>query len=54
MEKIIKQKKEALIRINTRIEKNQHQFIKDLSKKLNKSEGETTRIIIKYYMGHAK
>lgn len=49
-----KPNKEIMIRINTRIPKEQHEFIKELAEKLDKTEGEATRLIIKYYMGHAK
>ena len=51
---IIKQKRVAMKRINTRLPDEQHKFIKELAAKLGKSEGETTRIIIKYYMGQIK
>jgi len=52
MEKKIK--KEIMIRINTRISKEQHEIIKELAEKMDATEGEATRVIIKYYMGHAK
>lgn len=42
--------KNPLIRINSRIEKNQHQFIKDEAKKNGLTEGEVLRSIIDYYI----
>jgi hypothetical protein len=49
-----KLKGETFMRINSRVSKEQHKFIKDLAEKLEVTEGEAHRIIIKYYMGHAK
>lgn len=54
MEKKAKEKKDVFIRINSRVPKEQFAFVKKLAEKLDVTEGEAHRIIIKYYMGHAQ
>jgi len=54
MAKKEKIKAEPFIRINSRVPKEQFMFVKELADKLDVTEGEAHRIIIKYYMGHAK
>jgi hypothetical protein len=46
----MKEKKETLVRINTRIPKEQKKWIKDEAKKRDIGEGDLHRIIIRYYM----
>lgn len=45
---------EIFVRINSRVRPDQLKSVKDLAKKIKKSEGETHRIIIDYYMHHLK
>ncbi len=44
------EKKEKVVRSNTRITPTQAQFIKELAKKTGHSEGEVFREIIKFYI----
>ena len=41
---------EPFVRINSRVPKAQHQFIKDQAKKLDKTEGEMHRLIVEFYV----
>ena len=44
------EKIESFVRINSRVSKAQHQFIKDQAKKQDKTEGEMHRLIVEFYM----
>jgi len=46
----MKPKKETFIRLNSRVRKDQLDFIKVEAKKHNKTEGEVNRMIIDYYI----
>lgn len=49
-----KEKKENLIRINSRIKESQHKFAKDEAKKKNIPEGEMHRVIFDFYIKNHK
>lgn len=48
------QKKEKVVRSNTRITPEQSKFIKELAKKTGNSEGEVFREIIQFYIDNHK
>lgn len=45
----MKEKKEPYVRINSRVTKDQFQFVKDEAKKEKKTDGEMHRAIIEFY-----
>lgn len=45
---------EPMVRINSRVRKDQHKFIKDHAKKARKTEGEMHRDVIDYYIKNHK
>ena len=47
-------KRETFIRVNSRITKYQHIYIKDLAKKLNITEGEVHRKLVDFYIKNNK
>lgn len=51
MEKIVRK---SMIRLNTRIKPEQHQFIKDQALKNQCTEGEMLRTIVEFYMVNKK
>jgi hypothetical protein len=50
----MKPKKESFIRINSRITREQHSFVKMLAKQKRISEGEAHRSIIDFYISKSK
>ena len=47
-------KQETFVRINSRVSKAHHNFIKSLAKKLGVSEGEVHRSVIDFYISNKK
>jgi len=52
--KKVSEKPEPMIRINTRVQNIHHKYIKELAKKLNKTEGEMFREVLDYYIKNNK
>jgi hypothetical protein len=50
----MKTKERPMIRLNTRIKPEQHQFIKDQALKNHCTEGEMLRTIVEFYMVNKK